>query len=548
MERTPSSQMNLKNKRILIIEDDKDVLMATKLHLEAAGYNNVSGAEDGEKGLAMMRHELPALVLLDRRLPGRDGIQVLEIIKDNYGNDVEVVMLTAYGDKAYITDAMRRGAFHYLVKDEDPELMLYTIENALRYHEKSAHGKAIEQEIYELLINNDSLLKKGYDFNYFKEVLKAKVGNLVDGVIQTTITDCIECENHICQAPIDAFFANRLETKTLNMYPSDNLPLNILLREENHPFFDQSLNRFVVEEQRPHVQSLVYVPFIERSSSQLLSFFQGDQHSNDFIRYCCLYIFSTIPLRPTPEEKRLLRGFFERFLIAIRMAKLIDKVHALNKDRMLGEMAAMVVHQISPLITPLVHCLQQPDADKHQKGLEMIKDLRRMVDDFREYANGIVKDYHFEQVDIGWIINQAETLVTLETNYPIDYHHLFPDGQLHIHGDANRLRQVFSNLLINAAQAIAASRSKDGRIEIELLTRDNHIEARIKDNGPGVRAEIVPALFHSYLSTKKAGMGLGLFLASEIIRRHGGRIEHNPEYKTGAEFVVKLPIAGNGTL
>jgi signal transduction histidine kinase len=522
--------------------------MATKLHLETAGYGNVTGAEDGEQGLAMMRRELPALVLLDRRMPGKDGIQVLEIIKDNFGDDVEVVMLTAYGDKGYITEAMRRGAFHYLVKDEDPELMLYTIENALRYHEKSAHGKAIEQEIYELLINNDVLIKKGYDFNYFKEVLRQKVGNLVDGVIHTTITDCMECENHACQMPLDALFASHSETKTLNTYPGDNLPLNILLKEDNHAFFDQSLNRFIAEEQRSSVRSLVYVPFIERSSSQLLSFFQGNQHVNDFIRYCCLYIFSTKPLMPTPEEKRLLRGFFERFLIAIRMAKLVDKVHALNKDRMLGEMAAMVVHQISPLIAPLIHCLQQPDADKHQKGLEMVKDLRRMVDDFREYANGIVKDYRFEQVDIGWIIHQAETLVTLETNHPIDYRHLFPDEQLHIHGDANRLRQVFSNLLINAAQAIAACGRQNGQIEIELLTGDNHVEVRIKDNGPGVREEIVPVLFHSYLSTKKAGMGLGLFLASEIIRRHGGRIEYNSQYTAGAEFVVKLPLAGNGTL
>lgn len=540
--------MNLKNKKILIIEDDKDVLMATKLHLEAAGYKDVAGAEDGEKGLAMMRLALPALVLLDRRMPGKDGIQVLEIIKDNFGDDVEVVMLTAYGDKAYITDAMRRGAFHYLVKDEDPELMLYTIENALRYHEKSAHGKIIEQEIYELLINNDSLIKKGYDFNYFKEVLKAKVGNLVEGVIHTAITDCVECENHICQVPIDALFANRSETKTLNLYPSDNLPLNILLREDKHAFFYHSLNRFVMEEQRPSVQSLVYVPFIERSSSQLQSFFQGDQHSNDFIRYCCLYIFSTEELKPTPEEKRLLRGFFERFLIAIRMAKLIDKVHALSKDRMLGDMAAMVVHQISPLIAPLSHCLQQPAADKHQKGLDIIKDLRGMVDDFRVYANGIVKDYHFEQVDLGWIINQAETLVTLETNRQIDYQHIFPGKQVRVHGDANRLRQVFSNLLINAAQSISASGRTNGRIEIELLTRDNQVEVQIRDNGPGVRAEIVPALFHSYLSTKKTGMGLGLFLAGEIIRRHGGRIEYNSEYTAGAEFVVKLPIAGNGSL
>lgn len=540
--------MDLKNKKILIIEDDHDVRLATKTYLELAGYKNIFEAENGEIGMARIRKEQPALVLLDRKMPGKDGLQVLDEIKEIYGDDIEVVMLTAYRDKTYITEAMRKGAFSYLVKDEDPDFHLHTIEKALRYRQRSAQHKAIEREIYELLINNDDLMKNGYDFEYFKDVMRGKIGDLIEGVIQTTITNCAECTNRLCQFSDDACLPPQFGARLLSSALGETPPLFILHRKNDDPFLSRAIESFVDASRRHEVQTVVYVPFVDHPSQSVRHFFQEKQGADDFIRYCCFYIFSTKTLEFNPEEKRLLRGFFDRFLIAMRMAKLVDKIDSLNKNRLLGEMAAMVVHQISPLITPLMDCLQEPDAKKQDHGLAMVKDLRKMIDDFRDYSNGITKDYHFAPHDLIQTLTQAETLLLLQIDQPIEIHHEFPDAELIVYADAERLHQVFANLLMNATQALAVAKPSKGRIAIQVNKRGNVAEVRMKDNGAGVPSEIVPKLFSSYVSTKTGGMGLGLCLAHEIMRRHSGKIEYNTAYSEGAEFIVTLPVLQSAAL
>jgi signal transduction histidine kinase/DNA-binding NarL/FixJ family response regulator len=540
--------MNPKSKKILIIEDDPDVRLATKTYLELAGYKNIAEAENGDAGLARIREDQPALVLLDRKMPGKDGLQVLDEIKEIYGDDIEVIMLTAYRDKSYITEAMRKSAFYYLVKDENPDIMLHAIENALRYQQKAMQRKAIEREIFELLIDNQELIANGYNFVYFKKVLREKIGELVEDVIRTAITECAGCTNPICQncEALDALpqFSTRLANAARGDYP----PLFFLQRESNHPFYRQALKTYVAEAEQNKVQTLLYVPFVDHPSPPLVKLLDEKQLSNNLIRYCCIFVFSAQALSLSPEEKRLLRSFFGRFLAAMRMAKLVSKIEWWDKNRLLGEMAAMVVHQISPLITPLMNCLQEPDAKKQAQGLAMIKDLRSMIDDFREYNNGIVKDYHFAPQDLIQIIKQAETMLFLQIDQQIAIDHEFPEARPMVYADADRLHQVFSNLFINAAQALAVAKPSKSRITIQVNKSGNMAEVRMKDNGAGVPGEIVPKLFSSYVSTKTGGMGLGLCLAHEILRRHGGRIEYNAAYSEGAEFIVTLPVIQNEAL
>jgi signal transduction histidine kinase len=202
---------------------------------------------------------------------------------------------------------------------------------------------------------------------------------------------------------------------------------------------------------------------------------------DNLIRYCCIFIFSARALSLSPEEKKLLRSFLGRFLAAMRMAKMVSQIEKWDKNRLLGEMAAMVVHQISPLITPLMHCLQEPDAKKQDQGLAMVKDLRYMIDDFREYSNGIIKDYHFAPHDLIQTIKQAETLLFLQIDLSIEIHHDFPEAPLFIQADADRLHRV-SNLLTNAARHRVAKQPQ-GRIDIQITRRGNMAEVSVKDNG-----------------------------------------------------------------
>ena len=115
------------------------------------------------------------------------------------------------------------------------------------------------------------------------------------------------------------------------------------------------------------------------------------------------------------------------------------------------------------------------------------------------------------------------------------------------------LNQVFLNLLINAAHAIAEvvkdSGSK-GRIEIETRSASDHVQIVISDTGCGVPSSIQNRIFDPFFTTKEVGKGTGQGLAiarTIIVERHGGRITFEPNGGQGTRFIVQLPISREGT-
>ncbi|MGH7452838.1 MAG: response regulator, partial [bacterium] len=262
--------MDLKTKKILIIEDDPDVRLATKTYLELAGYKNIAVAENGDAGLARIREDQPVLVLLDRKMPGKDGLVILDEIKEIYGDEIEVIMLTAYRDEGYITEAMRKSAFYYIVKDENPDFILRVIEQALHYQQKSMQRKAIEREIFERLLDNKELIANGYDFAYFKKVLREKIGALIEGVVHTAITDCAGCANQLCRASELINSLPQYSARVANAARGDSPPLFVLQREADQPFFKYALKSHVAEAGQNRVQTLIYIPFVDHPTPPLL--------------------------------------------------------------------------------------------------------------------------------------------------------------------------------------------------------------------------------------------------------------------------------------
>lgn len=100
--------------KILIIDDEADMRFAMRMLLERTGHQVVE-AGDGEAALKKLAEENADLALLDMRLPGMDGIQILQRIKTEYPN-VPVVMVTGYGNVELADQALQMGADHYLSK------------------------------------------------------------------------------------------------------------------------------------------------------------------------------------------------------------------------------------------------------------------------------------------------------------------------------------------------------------------------------------------------------------------------------------------------
>lgn len=105
-----------------------------------------------------------------------------------------------------------------------------------------------------------------------------------------------------------------------------------------------------------------------------------------------------------------------------------------------------------------------------------------------------------------------------------------------------KINQVIMNILVNAIHALQTKR--DGKINIKTESKDDSIIISIKDNGPGMKKEVLDKLFTPFMTTKSGGMGsgLGLFLSQNIIKEHYGSIRVKSELEKGTEFVITLPI------
>src|SRR6185295_18723351 len=116
--------------RILLVDDDKDLLQLIALRLRAAGYA-VRTAESGEAALASLSAERPHLVVSDLRMQGMDGLALFDAIRRE-APDLPVVILTAHGTIPEAVAATQRGVFGFLTKPFDPKLLLDTVAEALR--------------------------------------------------------------------------------------------------------------------------------------------------------------------------------------------------------------------------------------------------------------------------------------------------------------------------------------------------------------------------------------------------------------------------------
>jgi signal transduction histidine kinase len=149
-----------------------------------------------------------------------------------------------------------------------------------------------------------------------------------------------------------------------------------------------------------------------------------------------------------------------------------------------------------------------------------------------------------QQVDVNEIA--LEVLQSLRAE--LAYHGVVTSRQLAssiplVDGDRNQLRQVVSNLVHNAVEAMVSTSDKN-RV-LRLLTEqrgDDAILLAVQDSGPGISPERLHEIFDAFVTTKAQGMGLGLAICRTIVERHGGQLTASSDGTDGALFEVVLPI------
>jgi len=154
------------NKKILIIEDDKDIRDLISFNLSKNGYKTIL-SKDGEKGIEKAKNEKPDLVLLDLMLPGIHGLDVCKILKtDSSLNKLSIIMLTALGQEEDIIKGLEAGADDYITKPFSFKILFARIKSVLRRKKTkessnkdpvNLYGVKIDPQTRQVIINENEL-------------------------------------------------------------------------------------------------------------------------------------------------------------------------------------------------------------------------------------------------------------------------------------------------------------------------------------------------------------------------------------------------------
>ncbi len=147
--------------KILIVDDDEKVRVIVRENLKDHDFLPLE-ASSGEKAISYFKTEKPSLVLLDFQMPGMDGIETMRELK-KIDPDVPIIFLTAHGDISTAVDAMKLGAYDFIVKPPNFDLLVLTLKRAAEKVELSNKIKTLNSKVktsLEILLGHSSPMKK----------------------------------------------------------------------------------------------------------------------------------------------------------------------------------------------------------------------------------------------------------------------------------------------------------------------------------------------------------------------------------------------------
>jgi two-component system, NtrC family, sensor kinase len=234
--------------------------------------------------------------------------------------------------------------------------------------------------------------------------------------------------------------------------------------------------------------------------------------------------------------------------IANREAALIQ----IHKMRAIGTLTAGVAHELNnPMnnIMLTVHMLMEDYATlSDEERMEMLKDAadetaraKNIVGnllDFARESTSVIQTLDLEKL-LKDTIHLAENQVRMSG---IKIELQVTENLPSIHGDGQKLQQVFLNLILNAVDVSI----KGGKIQVIALPHEkaDHVAIKVIDYGVGIPSHILPSIFDPFFTTKAKGKGtgLGLSVSQGIVAKHGGKILVSSEEGSGSIFTVVLPV------
>ncbi len=255
-----------------------------------------------------------------------------------------------------------------------------------------------------------------------------------------------------------------------------------------------------------------------------------------------------------PNDLQLAEDLAHRAAIAVENARLYHELKEAGRRK--DEFLAMLAHELRNPLAPIRNALQimkmpgaSPSAIENARQMteRQVKHMVRLVDDLLDVSRIMQGKIELrkEPTELAPLVTRA--LETVQHILDAQGQKLIlslPPEPLRLEADQTRLTQVIGNLLHNAAKYSQGP----SRVWLSAAREGNEIVVRIKDEGVGIRPELLPHIFDLFvqgdrsLERSQGGLGIGLTVVRRLVELHGGTISvHSEGVGKGSEFVVRLP-------
>jgi PAS domain S-box-containing protein len=480
---------------VLIVDDDAAKRHAIAKILRKAGFA-IRECETGEEGLRLAA-ERPALIILDVKLPDVSGFEVCRRIKEDSATaSIPVLHIsTTFVDIEDRVQGLEGGADGYLTDVLEPVELIATVRALLRARKAE---EAAEVSTRQWQVTFDAIS---------------------DGVV------LLDREGRVIQS---------------------NTAMESILGISWNELSGRMIHDFM-----PAPNGLTDSPFLRMVAS-------GQREATELGVADRWLLVTVDPLR---DARGVLKGglciasdITHRRRLEEELRRRAEELA--TADRRKDELLAMLAHELRNPLAPIANALEvirldRSDASAREEALNIagrqVAHMARLLDDLLDVARFTRGNVELRKVavDLTTVLRQA-----VETSRPLieaGGHELstsFPCVPVWLEADSTRLAQVVANLLNNAAKYT----DRGGRIALTADRQGDEVVIRVRDNGFGLSAEMLPHVFDLFaqearsLARSQGGLGIGLTLVRSLVQLHGGSISaESPGPGRGSEFIIRLP-------
>ncbi len=482
--------------RILVIDDEKVIREGVERALAKRGYE-IAKAEDGNKGLELLKEFKFDIVLTDLMMPGLDGFAVLDWIRENQPH-VQVIVITGFATVTKAVVAMKQGAFDFVGKPFTPDYIRIVVDRAIDKLTMRAETERLRDE------KNLGLLAIDKSQSRLKTVFSC----MAEAVLITDTEGIVVLHNpaaiKILEIQTDPFIGKHLSASI-----RDTTALNMI---------NEAMSKAMV---------------VTRE-------FAPGAISRKFLRAYC---------SPVTNEQGVVIGSVTTFE-DISAHKQIDK--------MKSDFVAMVAHELkSPLasVEQMIYALQvgcEHEATSscnalHKRMTTRTKDLLRLIENLLNLSkleSGTVV-FNLEPIRVEDIIRDVIEIAKPQADSKgISLNYTTCDEDWTFNVDYDHMRTAIMNIVSNSIKYTPDG----GQVLLSTEVTGGFINFRVQDTGMGISKEDLPHIFDRFFRVKgKAtrhitGSGLGLALVKEVVEAHQGYIDVQSTLQVGTTFCLSFPL------